>query len=151
MNIQTFRTLLTQTGAKTVLVLPFDPNTAWGPKERHHVHGKIGGVIYRGQVKLAGGHYLLPLGPAWLRDAHLNLDQDVEVNLDEEGPVLENMPADVAAALAAAPAARKTFEGLPTFYRKNFMRWIESAKRSETRQERIEEMIALLAAGKREK
>jgi uncharacterized protein YdeI (YjbR/CyaY-like superfamily) len=61
------------------------------------------------------------------------------------------MPPDVAQALAKNKAAKTFFDGLPTFYRKNFMRSIESAKRPETRARRIGEMIELLAVGKREK
>ena len=49
------------------------------------------------------------------------------------------------------PAARRLFESLPTFYRKNFLRWIESAKRPETRARRIAETVATLKAGKRER
>ena len=75
----------------------------------------------------------------------------VRVELSPEGPQLDRMPPDVAAALAAEPRARAFFEGLATFYRKNFMRWIESAKRPETRANRIAEMVRLLKAGKREK
>ncbi len=55
------------------------------------------------------------------------------------------------AALATNTVAKAFFDGLPTFYRKNYIRWIESAKRPETRAKRIVEMMALLAEGKREK
>ena len=43
------------------------------------------------------------------------------------------------------------FESLPTFYRKNFMRWIDSAKRPETRAKHIAEVIETLKAHKRER
>ena len=58
---------------------------------------------------------------------------------------------DVAAALSAAPDACRFFESLPTFYRKNYMRWIHDAKRPETRAKRVAEMVELLSAGKRER
>jgi uncharacterized protein YdeI (YjbR/CyaY-like superfamily) len=61
------------------------------------------------------------------------------------------MAADLAAAFDAEPAARRFFESLPTFYRKNFMRWIDQAKRPDTRARRIAETIATLNAGKRER
>ena len=37
------------------------------------------------------------------------------------------------------------------FYRRNYVRWIESAKRPETRAARIADTVALLKAGKRQK
>ena len=49
------------------------------------------------------------------------------------------------------PAAGRFFESLPTIYRKNFMRWIDGAKRPETRAKRIAETVATLKSGKRER
>jgi len=40
---------------------------------------------------------------------------------------------------------------LATFYRNTYIKWIESAKRPETRAARIEEMVQLLKAGKKQK
>jgi uncharacterized protein YdeI (YjbR/CyaY-like superfamily) len=47
------------------------------------------------------------------------------------------VPADLARALAAEPAARAFFEGAPPSYRKLMIYWIEHAKRRETRARRI--------------
>ena len=57
---------------------------------------------------------------------------EVEVVLAPEGPGRGTMGKDVDAALDAAPDARAFFESLPTFYRKNYARWLDSAKRPET-------------------
>lgn len=61
------------------------------------------------------------------------------------------MAEDIAAALDAEPAARRLFESLATYSRKNFIRWIEGAKRPETRAKRIAETVATLKSGKRER
>jgi uncharacterized protein YdeI (YjbR/CyaY-like superfamily) len=58
---------------------------------------------------------------------------------------------DFATALESEPEARRFFESLPTFYRKNFVRWIEGSKRPETRAKRIADTVATLKAGKRER
>lgn len=42
-------------------------------------------------------------------------------------------------------------ESLATFYRKGYVRWIEEAKRPETRAKRITETVAALKAGKKER
>ncbi len=151
MSAHIFRSKLEQTGSKIILPLPFDPDEVWGQRERHHLNGQIQGVVFRGPVQGAKGAYFLSLGPVWLRDSGFSLGQEVEVSLDAEGPQLERMAEDIAAALAANPKARSFFEALPTFYRKNYMRWLEGAKRPETRAVRIRELLELLAAGKRER
>jgi uncharacterized protein YdeI (YjbR/CyaY-like superfamily) len=61
------------------------------------------------------------------------------------------MAPDLAAALTAAPDARRFFESLATFYRKGFVDWIESAKRPDTRATRIEATVDALRAGRRER
>lgn len=69
--------------------------------------------------------------------------------LSPEGPQLDNIGADLALALESNPKAKEFFESLPTFYRKNYLRWIDSAKRPETRTKRIAEAIQQLAEGVR--
>ena len=142
---------MAQAGSRVFIPLPFDPNAAWGQKEKHYITGAVNGCPVRGALEREGGAYRLPLGAAWRRDNGLAAGDVVRVELSPEGPQLDRMAPDVAAALEAEPKARVFFEGLATFYRKNFMRWIESAKRPETRANRIAEMVALLKAGKREK
>ncbi len=151
MTLKRFEATVTKAGSRVFIPLPFDPNAAWGQKDKHYITGVVNGCPVRGPLERAGGAYRLPLGAAWRRDNGLAAGDAVKVELSPEGPQLDAMPADVAAALAAEPQARAFFEGLATFYRKNFMRWIESAKRPATRANRIAEMVALLKAGKREK
>jgi hypothetical protein len=150
-NARTFKATVVAAGSRVYVPLPFDPNTVWGAKERHYVTGNINGQTVRALISLDGNDYVLPLGPAWRRDAHIGVDDPVTVTLSPEGPQQGNLAADVTAALAANPQALAFFESLPTFYRNNYMRWVESAKRPETRAARIAEMIALLNAGKRQK
>ena len=74
----------------------------------------------------------------------------IDVVLGPEPPQVDTVAPDVRAALEAAPAARRQFESIATFYRKGFNDWIESAKRPETRATRIAKTIAALDAGRRE-
>jgi uncharacterized protein YdeI (YjbR/CyaY-like superfamily) len=57
------------------------------------------------------------------------------------------LPAYLEAALEAAPAARETFDRLPPSARRNYIGWIDSAKRDDTKQRRLREAIARLTAG----
>lgn len=151
MMVRRFEAKAAGSGGRVFVPVPFDPNDAWGQKEKHYITGTVNGCPVRGPLEAADGAYRVPLGAAWRRDNGLKAGDKVQVELAPEGPQVKAMPPDVARALSAEPAARAFFEGLATFYRKNFMRWIESAKRPETRAKRITEMVVLLKAGKREK
>jgi uncharacterized protein YdeI (YjbR/CyaY-like superfamily) len=63
-------------------------------------------------------------------------------------PPIPRLPAFVAA-FRANPKAWAFFQSLPPSERRHYVGWIHMAKRPETRQRRIRESIALLAAGKR--
>jgi len=64
-------------------------------------------------------------------------------------PVIPTLPGYIAKAIKASPEAWKFFKALPHRERRNFVVWIHTARRPETRERRIRESIALLAAGKR--
>ena len=64
-------------------------------------------------------------------------------------PAIPELPGYIADALKANPAAWKSFRELAPTYRRDFVVWIHIAKRPETRDRRIRESIALLAAGKK--
>jgi len=69
-----------------------------------------------------------------------------------EGPQSAALAADIVAALEAEPDAARFFDGLATFYRKNYLRWIDATKRSpELRAQRIAELIQLMKASKKER
>jgi uncharacterized protein YdeI (YjbR/CyaY-like superfamily) len=64
-------------------------------------------------------------------------------------PVVPELPAYIAKALKANRKAWKFFRELAPTHRRNFVVWIYTAKRPETRVKRIRESIALLTARKR--
>ncbi len=59
------------------------------------------------------------------------------------------VPADLRKALAAAPKAQATWSDITPIARRDWIHWITSAKRSETRARRIDNACDMLAAGKR--
>lgn len=66
-----------------------------------------------------------------------------------ERPSIPELPAYIAKALKAKPQASRFFQGLAPTYRRQFVAWIHTAKRPETREKRLREAIALLAARKK--
>jgi hypothetical protein len=133
------------------LAIPFDPATAWGERDQYHVHGTVGGQPFRGPLADVDGSWSLQLGPAWCRAPGFVPGDEVEVVMGPEGSQSTSMGADVAAAFAAKPAAARFYDSLPSFYRNNYARWIEGAKRPETRAKRIAELVDLARLGKRER
>jgi hypothetical protein len=144
MGERTFRAVVAVEGGKAVLRLPFEPEEAWGARARHDITGTLAGHALRGKVQRDARGAFLALGPTWRRDNGVEVGDDVEVTLRLEGPLVDEMPEDLRAAFAADPVARANFEGLTTFCRKNYMRWIDDAKRPETRARRVAELIPML-------
>jgi hypothetical protein len=136
---------------RSYLELPYDPDEAWGVKERHHITGSINGMKVRGPLeRLGDGRWVLSLNPSWQRDSRLEPDAEVAVVLAPEGPQRDDLPPQLAAALEAEPDAGAFFDSLATFYRKGYLRWLEgAARRPEVYAERVRELIGLLKAGKK--
>ena len=59
------------------------------------------------------------------------------------------VPADLAEALAGDDGARATFDGLSFTHRKEWVRWVEEAKKADTRATRLAKTVESLRAGKR--
>jgi uncharacterized protein YdeI (YjbR/CyaY-like superfamily) len=64
-------------------------------------------------------------------------------------PAIPDMPDYIAAAFKTNPKAWKYFQELAPSHRRHFVVWIHTAQRPETREKRIRESIALLAAGQK--
>jgi len=58
------------------------------------------------------------------------------------------MPAEFAQALSKNPQAEEVFNNLSLSHQKQYLRWIITAKRPETREKRVAESIQLLSGGK---
>jgi uncharacterized protein YdeI (YjbR/CyaY-like superfamily) len=68
---------------------------------------------------------------------------------DAPRPSLSALPSYIEMELQANPRAQRFFEQLAPSYRRNYVGWVDSAKREETKQKRLREMIDLLTAGKK--
>ncbi len=64
-------------------------------------------------------------------------------------PAVPDLPTYIAKVLKANPKAWKFFRELAPTHRRQFVIWIHLAKRPETRERRIRELVALLAARKK--
>ncbi len=139
-------------GGKTAtgIEVPADVVAALGSSKRPAVRVTIAGHCYRTTVASMGGRFLVPLNAENRAAAGVTAGEqvDVEIQLDT-GPRVVTLPPDLDAALAGEPAARKFFESLSFTRRKEWVRWIDEAKRTPTRTSRINQTIAALHEHKR--
>ena len=134
--------------SRAVIAVPFDPDQAWGAKAKHPVGGTINDRPVRGTIAPGGGGWAFTVTPMWMRDTGVAVGDEVMVELAPEGPQRADLADDVAAALAANPAAAAFFDTLAQFYRKAYLRWIDATtRRPDLRAARIAEVVDLLAAG----
>jgi uncharacterized protein YdeI (YjbR/CyaY-like superfamily) len=59
----------------------------------------------------------------------------------------KSLAGDIEEALRSNTAALSTFEGLPPSHKREYLNWIDEAKREDTRRRRIAGMIERLTSG----
>jgi hypothetical protein len=147
MGAQRFEATLEQHGSGMVVVVPFDLKEAFG-SGRPPVLATVNGHTFRTTLFTMGGRALLGLNREVREAAGVEGGQEVSVELErDEEPRTVEVPDDLAAALEPDPAVRETFARLSYTHRKEYVRWIEDAKRDETRARRIAKSIELLRGG----
>ena len=138
-------------GSWTFLTLPKDASAKLPSRSMTSVEGIINGFPFRATLEPDGqGSHWLKVDRK-LREA-AGADAGDVVTL-ELAPVQEEpepkVPADLRKALAAAPMARATWSDITSIARRDWIHWITSGKRAETRALRIDKACSMLAAGKR--
>ncbi|MFI5042267.1 MAG: YdeI/OmpD-associated family protein [Acidimicrobiales bacterium] len=145
-----FRTTILQTGKNTAgMEIPPAVVEGLGAGKRPPVTVTVNGFTYRSTVAVMGGVYMVGLSGE--RRAATGVAGgdivDVDIELDTAPRELD-VPADFAAALAAEPAAKATFEALSYSNKSWHTLQIEGAKTDETRQRRIAKSVAVLREGR---
>jgi hypothetical protein len=127
--------------------IPLDVPALFGGK-RVPVRGTVNGTPFRTTIAVYSGHYYLGFRKE-IRDAAGIADGDeltIELERDDE-PRTIDVPRDLAAALASEE--RAFFDSLAFTHRREYVEWIEGAKREQTRQSRIAKAAELLRRGVR--
>jgi hypothetical protein len=149
MGTRRFEGTLERHGSGTVVVVPFDLKEEFG-SGRPPVRATVNGHTFRTTLFTMGGRPLLGLNREVREAAGVDAGAQVSVTLErDKEPRSVAVPPDLAVALDRDLAVRNTFNGLSYTHRKEYVRWIEEAKREETRTRRIEKSIELLRAGVR--
>jgi hypothetical protein len=137
---------------QALIVLPFDPDEAWGAKACHHVSGSVNGCRVRVTVAPGESGWAFTMNLSRMHDAGIAVGSEAIVELTPEGPQRQDLAPDVAAALEASPAAGAFFDTLAQFYRKGYLRYIDATtRRPDVRAARIGEVVGLLEDGVKER
>ena len=150
---KTFKATITgrgPNGAWTQLDIPFNVPEAFGSKGLVPVAGALNKFPFRNSLKPNGdGTHYMHINKELLAGAKVQVGDTVTVVMDRDTkPRTVTMPVDLKSTLASLPDLAKIFAELSYSHQKEFVDWIEEARKPETRGRRLEKTRALLAAKK---
>ena len=125
--------------------IPFNVENVFGAK-RVKVKATFDGVEYRGSiVKMGGGCHIIGVTKEIRGKINKNFGDMVLVTVekDEEERVVQ-VPEDLELELARDKEINDTWNSMSFSNRKKYVNWIVSAKREETRSNRVKESLRML-------
>jgi Bacteriocin-protection, YdeI or OmpD-Associated/Domain of unknown function (DUF1905) len=145
-----FRAQLQRRGPAAAVMLDETQVAAVGEgAKRFPVVATVNGYTWRTSVARMGGEFVLGLNREVRDGAGVQAGDEAEVTIElDEAPREVEVPADLAAALAADPQAAASFGRMAFTHRKEYARWIAEAKRDDTRQRRLAQAVEMIRAGK---
>ncbi len=156
MTTKSFRAKLQRpegSGTWTFVMVPFDVESMYGRRGRIPVRATIDGHAIQSSLMPHGDGRHFIVVKKELRE-RIGKDAGAVVNVElrqDTRPRVVTLPDDFVSAMNGSPNVKTLFDGLSYSYRKEYVQWIEGAKRSETRERRIHQAVEMIASGKRAK
>ena len=148
---QTFTAAIQNAGGGGAFVeVPFDVEEAFGSK-RPKVKAMIEGIPYRGILTRMGTECHLLVVLKEIREKIRKTFGDevrITVEPDTEPRVIE-IPAELKKAFKTEKEAKAFFDKLSYTHQREYVMWINEAKREETRQNRVAKAIEMLKKGQK--
>lgn len=134
------------------IIVPFDVEQVYG-KKRVKIKATFDGEPYRGSlVRMGSPDHLLIIRKAICTKIGKAPGDTVSVTLEEDTePRVVIVPDDLKAAMASHPDIVAFFDKLSYTHQKEYVQWIEGAKKQETRARRIARALELMKAGQKGK
>jgi hypothetical protein len=131
-----------ETGGLPGVVLPAEVAAAMGGRARIPVAGTIAGVAFRGSTMPMGdGRHCVGFRNEIRAQAGVSDGDTVTIEIArDDAPRTVEVPADLAAALAADPAVQAAFDAMSYTHRREWAAAV--AKRPETRERRVAQAVA---------
>lgn len=144
-----FTTTIFQSGNNTGIEVPPEVRDALGGGKNPLVKVKLNGYAYAGKIATMGGRLLISVSAEVRQKAGVagGETHEVDLKLDDALRVVAP-PEDLAAALAANPAAQAAWDQLAPSHKKAHVTAIEGAKAADTRARRVAKAIETLLAPK---
>lgn len=135
----------------TFLVLPRDASAKLPTRSMTSVGGTLGGQPFKATLEPDGnGSHWLKVPKALREAGGVEAGDTVAVEIAPLDKELEpTVPADLRDALKANPAAKATWAATTTVARRDWIAWMTSGKKAETRGKRLVSMMDMLENGKK--
>ena len=132
-------------------IVPFNVQEEYGSKARVFVKGTIDGYPYRSSIAPMGNGKHAMLLNKDMRNAIGKTHGDiVEVEMErDDGERIINIPEDFQKALNLNIVVKNIFDTYAYTHRREYVNWINSAKKPETRQRRIIQAIDKISKQKK--
>lgn len=133
-------------GTWTYFNVPFDVEEVFGKKGQVAVKGTINNIEYKGRIMPHGdGTHFMVVNKVLRDRLGVNQGDEVRVTMQvDDAPRTVDIPEDFQVMLDQNSSARNIFEGFSYSHKKEWMDWITSAKKPETRARRIQKALAEL-------
>jgi hypothetical protein len=130
--------------------IPFDVEKTFGSK-RPKIKALIEGIPYRGTlVRMGGEHHMLIVLKGIREQIGKTFGDEVKIIVEPDTePRRVSVPPDLMKELKKDKDAKDLFDKLSYTHQREYVRWIEEAKRAETRLSRIIKTMEMLKKGKR--
>jgi hypothetical protein len=137
-------------GGGAFVEVPFDVEAEFGSK-KPKVKATIEGVPYRGTlVRMGTECHLLLILKSIREQVGKTFGDEVRVTVEPDTePRIIEIPAELKKLFRTEKEAKADFEKLAYTHQREYVTWINEAKRDETRQNRIVKTIEMLKTGKK--
>ncbi|WP_409342159.1 YdeI/OmpD-associated family protein [Paenibacillus sp. MBLB4367] len=130
------------------LAVPFDVRAAFGTSGQIKVRGTINGHPFRSSIHPYGGIHYMGINKAMRETMGVSAGDVVAVEMErDDEPRKVELPEELRHALSLNEAAKDAYERLSYTNQKEYAVWVASAKKQETRDNRIRKALERLAAG----
>ena len=127
-------------GGGAFVEIPFDVEKGFGSK-RPKVKAMIEGVAYRGTlVRMGSEHHMLLILKGIREQIGKTFGDEIKVIVEPDAePRIIEIPKDLSKEFKKDKQAKVNFDKLSYTHRREYARWIEEAKRADTRQTRVKQ------------
>lgn len=130
--------------------IPFSVSEVYDTRGRLKIKAKFDGYPYRGSIAPMGGRHILGVTKEIRRAISKGAGDIIKVEIEEDKePRIVNVPDDFKKALSKNKRANEVFDNFAYTHRKEYVRWIDEAKKSETRERRIVKAVQMISQGQK--